>query len=113
MKIERSTESLLEQWGIWVRQGTGNLSCAVPSWSLPTARLTDDEGLELDGLVARLGQRHPLLGEAVLRYYTTGKTYKQVGTLMGVGEEKARQAVKAGVVWVDGALEMKRTRPAA
>lgn len=113
MKAERTTESLLEQWGIWVRQGTGNLSCAVPSWSLPTARLTDDEGLELDALVARLGQRHPLLGEAVVRYYTTGNNFEQVGRSLGVGEEKARQAVKGGVAWIDGALEMKRQRAAA
>lgn len=113
MAIERTTESLLEQWGIWVRQGTGNLSCAAPSWSLPTARLTDDEGLELDGLVARLGQRHPLLGEAVVRYYTTGKTFEQVGKALGMGEEKARQTVKAGVAWVDGALEARRSLLAA
>ncbi|WP_159458832.1 antiterminator Q family protein [Pseudomonas citronellolis] len=113
MAIERTTESLLEQWGIWVRQGTGNLSCAAPSWSLPTARLTDDEGLELDALVAKLGKRHPLFGEAVLRYYTTGKTFEQVGKAMGMGEEKARQAVKGGVAWIDGALEMKRGLKAA
>lgn len=113
MKAERTTESLLEQWGIWVRQGTGNLSCAVPSWSLPTARLTDDEGLELDGLVARLGTRHPIWGEALVMYYTTGKTFEQVGKSLGMGDEKARQSVKAGVAWVDGALEGRRTKLAA
>ncbi|KSW22779.1 MULTISPECIES: antiterminator Q family protein [unclassified Pseudomonas] len=113
MAIERTTESLLEQWGIWVRQGTGNLSCAAPSWSLPTARLTDDEGLELDALVAKLGLRHPLMGEVVVLYYTTGKTYKQVGSMLGMGEESARQMTRAGVAWIDGALEMKRQRAAA
>lgn len=110
MKIARTTESLLEQWGIWVRQGTGNLSCAAPGWSLPIARLTDDEGLELDMLIARLGGRHPLWGEALASYYTTGKTFEQVGKSLGTGEEKARQAVKAGVAWVDGALEVRREK---
>lgn len=113
MNSERTTESLLEQWGIWVRQGTGNLSCAAPSWSLPTARLTDDEGLEIDRLVAMLGKRHPERGEALMRYYTTGKTYKQVGASLGMGEERARQTVMAGVAWVDGALEAKRAKLAA
>ena len=110
---EDSTEYLLEKWGVWARQGVGNLSNAAPAWSLPTVRLTDDQALVIDSLVSKLGVRHPELGEAVVRYYTTGKTYKQVGAMMGMGEEKARQTVKAGVVWVDGALESRRAQLAA
>lgn len=110
---EDSTEYLLEKWGIWARIGVGNLNNAAPSWSLPTVRLTDDQALEIDRLVALLGVRHPERGEALIRYYTTGKTYKQVGASLGMGEERARQTVMAGVAWVDGALEAKRSKLAA
>lgn len=107
MAIERTTEELLEHWGLWVIQGAGVAGCQAPS-TLPTPMITDAEALLIDRLIGRLGLRYPECGEVMLRYYTSGMTFAQVGKRMGFGEEKTRQLWKAGVAWVDGALEHRR-----
>ncbi len=107
MAIERDTQELLEHWGLWVTQGAGVSSCQAPA-ERPTPMITDDEALLIDRLIGRLGQRYPECGEVILRYYTSGATFQVVGKRMGFGEEKTRQLWKAGVAWIDGALETRR-----
>lgn len=107
MAKSRDTEELLEQWGYWVIQGSGVSACQAPG-SRPTPMITDDEALLIDRLVGRLGHRYPECGEVILRYYTSGAPFAQVGKRMGFGEEKTRQLWKAGVAWIDGALEVRR-----
>lgn len=107
MAIERDTQELLEHWGLWVTQGAGVSGCQAPA-ERPTPMITDDEALLIDRLIGRLGQRYPECGEVILRYYTSGATFQVVGKRMGFGEEKTRQLWKAGVAWIDGALETRR-----
>lgn len=107
MSRTRDTEEMLEQWGLWVIQGSGVSACQAPGLR-PTPMITDDEALLVDRLVGRLGQRYPECGEVILRYYTSGAPFAQVGKRMGFGEEKTRQLWKAGVAWIDGALELRR-----
>ncbi|MAB24959.1 MAG: antitermination protein Q [Pseudomonadales bacterium] len=107
MAFERSTEQLLEQWGLWVTQGSSVSACQSPGMR-PLAAITDEEALTIDGLVGRLGKRYPEAGEVLLRYYTSGCSLMDVGHRMRVGETKARQMLNAGIAWVDGALEPKR-----
>lgn len=103
----RDTEEMLEQWGMWVIQGSGVSRCQAVG-DRPTPMITDDEGLLIDRLVGRLGQRYAEAAEVVLRYYTSGAPFAAVGRRMGFGEEKTRQLWKAGVAWIDGALEHRR-----
>lgn len=107
MAMSRDTEEMLEQWGLWVVQGSGVYCCAAPSESR-TPAITDDEALLIDRLMGRLGKRYPECGEVLLRYYTSSSSFAQVGKRMGFGEEKTRQLWKAGVAWVDGALEARK-----
>lgn len=107
MQLTRDTEEMLEQWGLWVVQGSGVAGCAV-SGQQRTPMITDDEALLIDRLMGRLGKRYPECGEVMLRYYTSNCTFVQVGKRMGFGEEKTRQLLKAGVAWIDGALEVRR-----
>ncbi|BCA28355.1 hypothetical protein [Pseudomonas phage PotUPM1] len=103
----RDTEEMLEQWGLWVVQGSGVPSCAVVGYR-PTPMITDDEALLLDRLIARLGKRYPECGEVILRYYTSGLPLDQLSRKMGFSKEKTRGLWKAGVAWLDGALEHRR-----
>jgi hypothetical protein len=107
MELTRDTEEMLEQWGLWVVQGSGVHCCAAPSQQR-TPMITDDEALLIDRLMGRLGKRYPECGEVLLRYYTTSSSFAQVGKRMGFGEEKTRQLWKAGVAWLDGALESQK-----
>lgn len=103
----RDTEELLEHWGMWVVQGSGVSCCQAPG-DRPTAMITDDEALMIDSLVGRLGIGYAECAEVILRYYTSGAPFAQVGKRMGFGEEKTRQLWKAGVAWIDGALDARR-----
>ena len=47
----RDTEKMLEQWGLWVVQGSGVANYASQG-SQPTAMITDDEALRIDRLCA-------------------------------------------------------------
>lgn len=107
MATTKDTERLLEQWGIWARQGANVRGLNVRGYQA-AAMITDDDALLIDRLVARLGQRYEECAEVIVRYYTSGATFRIVGKRMGFGEEKARQLWKAGVAWVDGALEVRR-----
>lgn len=100
----RDTEELLEQWGLWVVQGSGVANCAAQG-NQPTPMITDDDALVIDRLIGRLGQRYAEAAQVILRYYTSGASFAVVGKRMGFGEEKTRQLWKAGVAWIDGALE--------
>jgi hypothetical protein len=107
MEDTRDTEELLEQWGMWVVQGSGVASCSVIGVRA-TPMITDDQGLLIDRLVGRLGNRYPECGEVILRYYTSGLPLDSLAKKLGMGKEKVRQLWKAGVAWIDGALEVRR-----
>lgn len=103
----KDTEGLLCQWGMWVVQGSGVASCSVQG-TQPTPDISDDQALLIDRLVGRLGHRYPECGEVILRYYTSGMPLDSLAKKLGMGKEKVRQLWKAGVAWIDGALETRR-----
>ncbi len=71
--------------------------------------ITDDEALLVDRLVGRLRHRYPESGNVIISYYTSRDVaLMAVGKKLGFGEEKTRQLWKAGVAWIDGALEFRR-----
>ncbi len=71
--------------------------------------LTDDDALMIDGLMGRLLKRYPECGQVLMKYYTTrDSSLMEVGKKMGFGEEKTRGLWKAGIAWIDGALDIRR-----
>lgn len=104
--IIRDAEELLTQWGRWSVQGVGTPGCFSPGES-PTAWITDDEALMIDGMVARLGVRYPECAEVLKCYYRHDVTFAELGKKVGMGKDKAWQLWKAGVAWIDGALEFR------
>lgn len=108
-KSERSVEDLLEHWGRWVVLGSGVSCCASRENAMVTPMITDDEALFIDRLVGRLRDRYLESGNVIIRYYTSrDSSLVCVGKKLGFGEEKTRQLWKAGVAWIDGALEARR-----
>ncbi|MEX5341389.1 antiterminator Q family protein [Pseudomonas sp. I2] len=108
-KVERTAEDLLNHWGRWVVLGSGVSCCASRENTLVTPMITDDEALMIDRLVGRLKNRYPECGEVIIKYYTSfDASLEQVGKKLGFGQEKTRQLWKAGIAWVDGALDARR-----
>lgn len=107
--VERTVEDLLEHWGRWVVLGSGVSCCASRENDIATPMITDDQALLIDSLVGRLRSRYPEAGNIIIKYYTSRDTSLMViGKNMGFGEEKTRQLWKAGIAWIDGALEARR-----
>ena len=108
-KVERTAEDLLEHWGRWVVLGSGVSCCASRENTILDPMITDDDALMIDRLVGRLLKRYPECGQVIMRYYTSRDTsLQEVGKKLGFGMEKTRQLWKAGVAWVDGALDIRR-----
>lgn len=106
---ERSAEDLLEHWGRWVVLGSGVSCCASGENAVLSPMITDDDALMIDGLMGRLLQRYKECGKVLMKYYTARDTsLMEVGKKLGFGEEKTRQLWKAGVAWIDGALDVRR-----
>jgi hypothetical protein len=106
---DRTVEDLLEHWGRWVVLGSGVSCCASRENDLHTPMITDDDALMIDALVGRLLQRYKECGNVIMKYYISrDKALMDVGKKLGFGEEKTRQLWKAGIAWIDGALDIRR-----
>lgn len=107
--LQRTAEELLENWGRWAILGSGVASCASRENTPLDASITDEEALVIDRLMGRLCQRYAECGAVLKTYYMARDlSLKEAGKKLGFKEEKTRQLWKAGVAWVDGALEVKR-----
>lgn len=105
----RTTEDMLEHWGRWVVLGSGVSCCASRENDLPTPMITDDDALVIDGLVGRLRERYAESGNVIVKYYTTRDAdLITIGERLGFGRSKTRDLWKAGVAWIDGALDARR-----
>lgn len=120
------TEYMLEQWGLWRMSGMGIPRYVSPSLALmrdnvaesgggPSHCITDDMALMIDSCVARLTKREsdhrmkgPTMGDCVWLYFGYKWPAARVGRHYGVSEAKAREIIKAGVAWIDSAIEYMR-----
>ncbi|MBI6740412.1 antiterminator Q family protein [Pseudomonas syringae] len=112
------TEYLLENWGSWRMSGMG-----VPRYVSPLAALmnqccpepasityviTDDTAMLVDAAIARLIVRDQQMGDFIWMYFGAKQAALRIGRDNGMGEAKAREIIKAGVAWIDCALERVR-----
>lgn len=111
------TEYMLEQWGWWRMDGQGVPSYVSPSLAImrdmvPSASksyvITDELALTVDGALARLCRRDAQMGDMVWLYYGSKWPAVKVGRHYKVSEMKARELIKAGVAWIDCAIECVR-----
>jgi len=108
------TEYMLEQWGWWRMDGMGIPSYLSPALAImrdvtPSATksyvITDELAGIVDAAVARLCRRDAQMGDMVWLYYGAKWPAVRVGRQYGVSEMKARELIKAGVAWIDCALD--------
>ncbi|MCO7575333.1 MULTISPECIES: antiterminator Q family protein [Pseudomonas] len=113
------TEYLLEQWGWWRMDGMG-----VPRYVSPLLAMirdnvpaeggakqyviTDDLALAVDGAVSRLTKRDQQMGDFIWLYFGAKWPMIRVGEKARMSERSAREVIKAGVAWLDCALEQIR-----
>ncbi|TDV44415.1 hypothetical protein EC919_11487 [Pseudomonas graminis] len=113
------TEYLLEQWGWWRMSGMGVPRYVSPLYALirdNTAGegrvaefvITDDVALVVDSAVARLTKRDAQMGGFVWMYFGMKWPALRIGRETKMGEAKAREIIKAGVAWIDCAIEQVR-----
>jgi hypothetical protein len=113
------TEWMLEQWGYWRMDGMGVPRYVSPLYALirdntpceggvKEYSMTDDLGLVLDGAVARLTMRDQQMGNFIWLYFGAKWPALRIARENGLGEAKAREVIKAGVAWIDCALETIR-----
>lgn len=118
------TEYMLEQWGLWRSSDRGVPHCVssmqilmrdhVPESGRRSHHISDELAMLIDGCLARLCLREkgrtqgPLMGDSLWLYFGAKWPAARVGRHYGVSEAKAREVIKAGVAWIDCALEMVR-----
>lgn len=112
------TEYLLEQWGWWRMDGMGVpgyvsqmaavMSQANPMSKVKEYRITDDVAEQVDQALARLTKRDQQMGDFVWFYFGAKWAANRVGREHGMSERQARELIKAGVAWIDSALERLR-----
>lgn len=110
------TEWLLDQWGWWRMSGMGVPRYVSPSYALMRDNvhcpggvkeysITDEVALLIDSSVARLSARDPQMGGFVWLYFAAKWPALRIGRENKLSEAKVREIIKAGVAWVDCALE--------
>lgn len=112
------TEYLLEQWGWWRMDGMGVpryvsqmatvMAQANPIHTVKEYRITDDAALLVDNALSRLTKRDQQMGDFVWLYFGAKWPANRVGRENGMSERQARELIKAGVAWIDSALERLR-----
>lgn len=104
---------LLQQWGYWVRTGSGMPRYTSPMYALmrdmvgssvPTALIEDRTALLVDSAIARLDQRDKSSAEALFLYYPCGMTIHDIARRWRCGRELVSGAIDRGIVWVGAAL---------
>ncbi|WP_395504731.1 antiterminator Q family protein [Ectopseudomonas hydrolytica] len=124
MKALADTEWMLEQWGWWRMSGMGVPRYVSPSYAIMrdnvqqtggySFSITDELAMAVDGCVARLCAREkgrtkgPMMGDCLWLYFGAKWPALRIARHYGIGEAKAREIIKAGVAWVDAALENLR-----
>lgn len=113
------TEYLLEQWGWWRMDGMGVPRYVSPLYALIRDNnvaeggiknycITDDVALVVDRAVAKLAARDAQMGNFIWLYFGAKYPALRIARENDMGEAKARELIKAGVAWIDGAIEVFR-----
>lgn len=108
MQIEReqSIEDELVQWGAWARQKGVNLQIRT-RYGFTSADITDDRALQIDRVVAILGQRDSVTAKIVKSRYIQQMTVRQMAKEYGFSVAKVDALVKLGIGCVAMGLDIR------
>ncbi|MFK3973754.1 antiterminator Q family protein [Pseudomonas sp. NPDC087358] len=108
------TEHLLENWGSWRMTGMGVpryvsqlasvIAQANPCTDGLSYSITDEVAMLVDSTIARLIKRNQQMGDFVWLYFGAKWTMVRIGEAHKMSERSAREIIRNGVSWIDGAL---------
>jgi hypothetical protein len=114
---------LLSQWGIWLRYGDGIPRYVSPHYALmrdnveqhssgPTAMISEDLCMLIDGIVARLRHKNAKMGDALIYRYSWEISYSAIGRKIDVSKPRAESLVKSAELWVEAIIDDRLTEAA-
>lgn len=124
----QSTETRIYNWAAWARAGGSvrALGYKSPSlgllrdnvggdrWNPPALAVSDDEGMAMDLIVTRLGERDEVMHWALCLHYIVGKSFRDCARAMqdyavasgdgryDVSHQTVSTLVQRAVSWIDG-----------
>lgn len=110
---ERNTAVLLQEWGVWIRQGDrvnlgmrSALAQLIPekSGGLLPANITDDDALDVDRAIAQLRKSRPIMARVLWLEYACGYSTRKIATLLSCSREDASKMCGRAYGLIDGML---------
>ena len=110
----RDIQLVLARWGVWARYSSGldyssiaaGFKGLLPDTSKSKASCCDDDGLVVDGGVARLKQYRPDEYELIIRHYVLNQSKRAIARQQKRDEKLVRINMQMAEGFVDGCLAM-------
>lgn len=111
--MTKSTHELLRLWGGWARHPDlrMNVRCGIAiiieanfGGTVGEQRISDDEALRVDRVIAQLKTRNPSLCRVLREAYVHDLSSREIGIKFGYDHKKALALLNQAIAWVDGAL---------
>ena len=108
------TRDKFERWSIWVLDFNAFSDGSIFGKILPPSsdrqrrpdhNLTDDEALELDGVMAKLVKKHPETGVFTKSYFLSGSNMVSISRYFEIDKKRMARIVDAGIAWLDAQLD--------
>jgi hypothetical protein len=112
-----TAEILLQQWGLWQRQGGLGLSYRSPLGAMmdrqmqsagPSKPWIDEEEIErCDRIVTRLGMTDRLCADTVIAYYCTNRTQHGVGVALSINRQRVSELLNCGRMYIQSEIDAR------
>ncbi|MGL5389149.1 MAG: antiterminator Q family protein [Serratia sp. (in: enterobacteria)] len=108
----RDMYEVLSRWGVWARdnKGVGYSSIAagfkglLPPQSSGKQACSDDDGLMIDGCIARLLKFEPVEHELIIRHHFYGQSLRSIARELKCSDGTIRKMMQAAEGFIGGCL---------
>lgn len=109
----RETQQKLEQWGQWLRGGSGlgygaNVIGAMRGGGLPSAPISDDQALRIDRVIAVLKRTNVEQYRCIKLSYYERMSNRAIGREMEFSPNKVQRCITSAEHWLDAAFELEK-----
>lgn len=110
----RDMYEILEQWGVWAREDSGidyspiaaGFKGLLPPASSNKLPCCDDDGLMIDGCVARLKRYKPDEYDLIVMHHIYGLSLRQIAKKRKCSDGKIRKEMQTAEGFISGCLSM-------
>ena len=108
----RDIQEILSRWGVWARENSGvdyshiaaGFKGLFPPSGTSNHSCSDDDGLLIDGCVARLKQRRPDEFDLLIEHYVFNHSKRSIARKLNKDEKIIRISIQLAEGFVDGCL---------